>query len=201
MKPLTFDDLVPLHEYVARRPEIVAAHARYRDQSRRVRIGPKLTLYFENRRTLLHHVQEIIRVGRVTSSDVIRQILQWYNPLLPRPEHLQAAMVFDQVAGSRKADVVRVQPAAVADAMRLVVDAAECSAILVTDRAADRMVGDTLWVEFPISNSLHRALADFHRPARFVVQHTEYQYESAPLSDDVRRSWLEDLSSTIRRVA
>ena len=49
--PLTFDELLPLDEYASRRKEFFDSHRRYVDRYRRVRIGPRLTLVFENRRT------------------------------------------------------------------------------------------------------------------------------------------------------
>src|SRR4051812_4753161 len=65
MQPLTLDDLLSLEEYVGRRPEIFATQARYLDRYRRVRVGPKLTLVFENRQTLWFRVQEVVRVARL----------------------------------------------------------------------------------------------------------------------------------------
>jgi len=48
MLPLTVDDLLPLEEYASRRKEFFDSHRRYVDRYRRVRIGPRLTLIFEN---------------------------------------------------------------------------------------------------------------------------------------------------------
>ena len=61
MRGLTQDDLLPLSDYAAQRREFFAAHRRYLDHYRRVRIGPKLTLLFENRQTLWFRVQELLR--------------------------------------------------------------------------------------------------------------------------------------------
>src|SRR5205085_8759387 len=59
MLPLTVDDLLPLEEYATRRKEFFDAQRRYVDRYRRVRIGPKLMLIFENRQTLWFRVQEV----------------------------------------------------------------------------------------------------------------------------------------------
>jgi hypothetical protein len=41
-------------------------------------------------------------------------------------------------------------------------------------------------------------LADLRRPAWFEVRHPSYQHESAPLSDEVRQSLVEDLALSDR---
>src|SRR5262245_26601050 len=95
MKPLTLDDLIPLDEYVERRRELIGAHRRYLDRYRRVRIGPRLTLVFENRQTLWFRVQEIVRVARLMEADLLQQELDLHNALLPRRGTLQAALIID----------------------------------------------------------------------------------------------------------
>ena len=57
MEALTADDLLPLDEYAGRRRELFASHARYLDRYRRVRLGPRVTLLFENRQTLWFRAQ------------------------------------------------------------------------------------------------------------------------------------------------
>ena len=52
MRLLTQDDLLPLSEFAGQRREYFEAHQRYLDRYRRIRIGPSLTLVFENRQTL-----------------------------------------------------------------------------------------------------------------------------------------------------
>ena len=61
MRPLTYDDLLPLEDFAGQRRELFEAHIRYVDRYRRVRFGPRLALIFENRQTLWFRVQEILR--------------------------------------------------------------------------------------------------------------------------------------------
>src|SRR5205085_689867 len=93
MEPLTLDDLLPLEEYAGRRRDFFAAHLRYLDRYRRVRIGPALTLVFENRQTLWFRVQEVLRVARLAEPARVQQELHLYNRLLPGKERLQAALL------------------------------------------------------------------------------------------------------------
>ena len=95
MLPLTLDDLLPLEDYAGRRREFFEAHSRYVDRYRRVRIGPRLTLIFENRQTLWFRVQDIIRIARLDDPPRLQQELDLYNPLLPSRNQLQAALLID----------------------------------------------------------------------------------------------------------
>ena len=95
MLPLTVDDLLPLQEYVGRRREFFDSHRRYIDRYRRVRIGPRLTLIFENRQTLWFRVQEIVRIARLAQAREVQQELNLYNRLLPGRNLLQAALLIE----------------------------------------------------------------------------------------------------------
>src|SRR5262245_37086945 len=104
MKPLTLDDLLPLEEFAARRRELFQAHHRYLDRVRRVRLGPRVTLLFENRQTLWFRVQEILRVARLTETARVQQELDLHNRLLPQPGQLQASLLIGVADEARLAD-------------------------------------------------------------------------------------------------
>src|SRR5207248_9563696 len=95
MRPLTLDDLLPLQEYAVRRREFFESLGRYLDRYRRVRIGPQLTLLFENRQTLWFRVQELLRISRLSEPALVQQELDVYNRLLPKRNQLQAALILD----------------------------------------------------------------------------------------------------------
>src|SRR6516164_9934878 len=95
MRPLTLDDLLPLQEYAGRRREFFESLERYLDRYRRVRIGPGLTLVFENRQTLWCRVEEILRVARLSAPVQVQQELAIYNRLLPKRNCLQATLLFE----------------------------------------------------------------------------------------------------------
>src|SRR5271167_2772037 len=103
MDALTLDDILPLAEFAGRRREFFASHSRYLDRYRRVRIGPKLTLLFENRQTLWFRVQEVLRIARLAEPARVQQELDLYNRLLPRRNRLQASLVL-RVDESRLAE-------------------------------------------------------------------------------------------------
>src|SRR5437899_2803594 len=104
MRPLTLDDLLPLQEYAMRRREFFESLGRYLDRYRRVRIGPQLTLLFENRQTLWFRVQEILRISRLSKPARVQHELDIYNWLLPGRNQLKAALIIDLADGDRLAE-------------------------------------------------------------------------------------------------
>jgi hypothetical protein len=65
MEALTLEDLLPLEDFAARRREFFSAHLRYLDRYRRVRLGPRLTLVFQNRQTIWFLLQDVLRIARL----------------------------------------------------------------------------------------------------------------------------------------
>jgi hypothetical protein len=198
MRPLTLDDLLPLEEYVGRRPELFAAHARYLDRYRRVRVGPQVTLVFENRQTLWFHMQELLRVARLADPLRVQQELDWYNRLLPGRDRLQAALVIDIPEGPAWAEQVRIWQDLAGDDVRLRPGDESVPARLTTCRPEDRCAGTTHWLEFAVTADVRRALADGREPVFFAVEHKTYQHRSALLSEALRRSLLDDLELSDR---
>ena len=102
MDVLGLEDIIPLEEFAGKRREFASAHRRYLDRYRRVRLGPSLTLVFENRQTLWFRVQEVLRLTRLSEKRFVEQQLEVYNRLLPGRDRLQAALLIAApLSGSR----------------------------------------------------------------------------------------------------
>jgi len=193
MKPLTLDDLIPLEEYAGRRGEFFRTHRRYLDRYRRLRIGPRLTLLFENRQTLLFRVQEIVRIARLIDPEQLQQELDLHNPLLPAAEQLQAALVIDMPDETRLAAELAVWQHLQGEHIGLRVGDLRVPAALITCRPEDRCSGTAHWVQFRLEAAARRQLADAESPAFFESTADFYRHRSAALTDDLRHSLLEDL--------
>jgi hypothetical protein len=198
MQPLALDDLLPLEEFAGRRPEFFASHARYLDRYRRVRVGPSLTLLFENRQTLWFRVQELLRVARLADPLAVQQELDWYNRLLPRRDQLQAALMIDVPEGPTWGEQLRFWRDLAGEHIRLVIGDEAVPARFVTCRPEDRCAGTAHWLEFTVAGEARRTLAAGRVPALFAADYQTYQHQSAPLSDAVRRSLLDDLELSDR---
>jgi hypothetical protein len=187
------DDLLPLEEYATKRKEYFDAHRRYVDRYRRVRIGPKLTLVFENRQTLWYRVQEVIRIARLADAREVHQELSLYNRLLPTRNLLQAALLIDIDQARLGAELAAWRGIA-GEHLQLHFGAQFTPSHLVTCRPEDRAIGTAHWVQFPLSPEERQSLANFSQRACFRFENETYQHSSPPLSDDFRQSLLDDLA-------
>jgi hypothetical protein len=196
--PLTIDDLLPLEEYAGRRREFFESLARYLDRYRRVRVGPLLTLLFENRQTLWFRVQEILRISRLSEPMRVQQELDVYNRLLPGRNQLQAALLIDIADHARLAEELTGWHDLKGEQLVLDLGARRLPAHLVTCRPEDRAVGTAHWVQFTLDYDDRKLLADPHTPARLQVCHPRYEHESSPLGEEIRQSLVEDLELSDR---
>jgi hypothetical protein len=193
MRPLVLDDLLPLEEFAGRRREFFEAHCRYLDRYRRVRLGPRLSLLFENRQTLWFRLQELLRVARLTEPAWVQQELDLYNRLLPGRDRLQAALLIEVADETRLTQELSFCQGLEGEHLRLRIMENSFPSSLVTCRPEDRCLGVAHWVQFVIDQAGQKALADFQRLAYFEVVFPSYRHESVPLTEDVRQSLLEDL--------
>jgi hypothetical protein len=200
MEALSLDDLIPLEEFAARRREFFLAHTRYLDRYRRVRLGPRATLVFENRQTAWFRLQDLLRVARLAEPSLVRLELDLFNSLLPRRDRLQAALVL-HIDESRLAEELAPWRELRGDQLTLHVGGGRHPANLLTCRPEDRCVGTAHWVQFVLDDAARAALGQRHVGVHLSVALPGYSHDSGPLSDDVRSSLLEDLELGARDAA
>lgn len=201
MRPLTLDDLLPLGEYAPRRHEFFASVRHYLDRYRRVRVGPRATILFENRQTLWFRVQEIVRVARLAEPRLIRNELALYNRLLPGPNQLQAALLIEITDETRLQAELAPWQTMHGSEIRFCFDRHQAPARLLTCRPGDQAIGAAHWLQFGIDAAARDYLADLTRAVVIEIALPGYRFESAPLSEDVRQSLLDDLTLSDRDTA
>jgi hypothetical protein len=198
MLPLTVDDLLPLEEYAGRRKEFFDAQRRYVDRYRRIRIGPKLTLIFENRQTLWFRVQEVIRIARLAEPREVQLELNLYNRLLPGRGLLQAALLIEIADHAQLSKELAPWRNLDGEHLTLEVGNKPLASRLVTCRPEDRAIGTAHWVQFQVPADVRAQLGNFSQRAFFRFDNDSYQHQSDLLSDEFRQSLLDDLSLSDR---
>jgi hypothetical protein len=193
MRPLTLDDLLPLEEYASRRREFFETLERYLDHYRRVRVGPRVTLVFENRQTLWFRVQEVLRVARLADPERVQQELDVYNRLLPTRDCLQAALMIDVPDETQPFEESAAWRALRGENVWLQLGDTRLPAELLTNRLEDYSIGTAHWLRFAVAAKERDRLVSSRLTATIVIDTPAYQHASSPLSDDLRRSLLDDL--------
>src|SRR5215470_102520 len=64
-------------------------------QKRRVSVGDRVSLVFENRDTVIFQIQEMVRAERIVDLDKIREEIEVYNGLIPDPGELSATLFLE----------------------------------------------------------------------------------------------------------
>ncbi|MBI3996008.1 MAG: DUF3501 family protein [Nitrospirae bacterium] len=105
MDTLRLSDIKPLSEYEPIRKEfrerIIALKKR-----RRVSLGDRMTLVFENRDTLLFQIQEMMRVEHIYDPAKIQDELNTYNPLIAGPGELSATLFIEITESERIKEIL-----------------------------------------------------------------------------------------------
>ena len=94
MEKIKFDEVRNLYEYEKVRDgvrrDIIALKAQ-----RRIAVGDRLSLLFENRRTVLFQIQEMIRAERIVADARVQDEIDVYNELIPGPGELSATLMIE----------------------------------------------------------------------------------------------------------
>ncbi len=193
MQKIRFEDVKNLYEYEkvrdAARREIIALKAR-----RRVAVGDRLSFLFENRRTVLFQIQEMIRAERMVADDRIQDEIDVYNELIPEPGELSATLMIEIEDKSRiKPELDRFM--GIDSAQHVWLQIGRDFAIpgqFETGHSKEDKLAAVHFVRFALPAAARRAFA--REPVAIVVDHPGYRAR-AELGDEVRAALLEDLEA------
>jgi len=94
MEKISLNDIMGLSSYEQKRDthrkEIIDLK-----KNRRVSVGDKVSIVFENRATVIFQIQEMLRAERITDVDLIREELDVYNEFIPNPGELRATLFLE----------------------------------------------------------------------------------------------------------
>ncbi|GKS59840.1 fructose-bisphosphate aldolase [Nitrospira sp.] len=193
MKPLSKEDLLADAAYERQRDEyrrrIIALK-----QIRRISIGPKVTLLFENRETVQFQIQEMIRTERIADPAKIQEELDIYNALLPAAGELSATLFIEITDSSDiKRDLDAFQGIDQGQTLSLVAGSHISYAIFEGGHSKEEKISAVHFVRFPLSDEL---VTELRRPdvtAQMRIEHASYQAEVS-VTASLRGAWLGDLS-------
>lgn len=94
MKKVSLDDLMGLPAYEKVRPRFRQEIIEFK-KNRRLPVGDRISLVFENRRTVVFQIQEMIRAEKITDLDKIREEVDVYNTLIPDSNELSATLLIE----------------------------------------------------------------------------------------------------------
>jgi len=194
MNPLTQADLLSHADYEAQRAtfrrEIIALKKR-----RRIEVGPLVTLIFENRRTLLFQVQEMVRAERIFEPSKIQDELDVYNALLPGPGELSATVMIEITTQERIKEILdSFQQFDRPDTLALTAGDQAVFADFEAGHSKEDKISAVHFVRFAVPPAFVNTLGEDGSHAGIRITHEHYTAE-ANVPPAMREEWLKDLRS------
>lgn len=194
MNPLTPSDLLSHADYEAQRAtfrqEIIALKKR-----RRIEAGPLVTLVFENRRTLLFQIQEMVRAERIFDPSKIQDELDVYNALLPGAGELSATVMIEITTQERIKEILdSFQQFDRPDTLALTVGDQAVFADFEAGHSKEDKISAVHFVRFAVPPAFVNMLGEDGSHAGIRITHENYKAE-ANVPPAMREEWLKDLRS------
>jgi hypothetical protein len=180
VRPLTPDELLGLEEYEEARDDFRGAVIELKAR-RRLAVGDRVSLVFENRETLRFQVQEMLRVERIREAGDVQQELDVYNALLPRADELSATLfieITEMVDIKRELDRL----VGIDEHVALVLgegDAAQTIPARFDPKQFEQdRISAVQYLRFPLGEAGAQSFADARVRARIRVDHPNYRHET-----------------------
>jgi len=193
MKKITRADIKTVQEYESirdrSRREVIALK-----KARRVSVGEFVTLVFENRATVIHQIQEMMRVEHLYREEQILQEIDAYNRLIPNDGELSATL-FVEVDDPRriKPTLDSLRGIDKGQAVFLRLDAhTSIPAVFETGHSNEDKVSAVHYLRFVLDQRAQRLLGGGAGPS-LVIEHPNYRGE-VPLRDETRSELMNDLN-------
>lgn len=160
---------------------------------RRVSVGDRISLIFENQKTVLFQIQEMMRAERIVDPDKIQAELDIYNALLPSGRDLSATLFIEiEQDADIKSEIDRFQGLDRDDSLFLELpNGSRSQALFEPGHSKEDRISAVHYVRFPLTRDQIEAIRSDTGDVRITVQHPAYRV-SISLNPDVRRSLSHD---------
>lgn len=177
MRQLTMTDLVPNREYELLRPDFRRRIIQLK-KMRRILIGPRISLVFENTETMKFQVQEMMRIEHIEEPDKIQDEILVYNDLLPRGLAIGATLLIELTQSDNMPEVLR-QLSGVEEHVRLLVGDRAVVAMAEPGRSTEEKTSSVHYLTFAFTPGDRAALMDHLDQVSLAIDHPGYTYTVA----------------------
>jgi len=191
MTPLAASDIPSLEVFEAIRDALRARVIAHK-APRRVGVGDRVTLLFEDRETLRWQILEMCRVERTRDAAGVANEVAVYNELIPGARELSATM-FIEITEPEKIRRELDRMLGIDDCVWLAVGARRTKAKFDARQLEADRISAVHYLRFTLSAEDVAAFGDAGTPVALQVEHPAYR-ESTPLSPATRASLWVDLT-------
>ena len=191
MNPLTAADLPPLEVFEAEREamrQAVIAHKAVR----RIALGDKVTLLFEDRETIRWQVLEMCRVEGIREPEAMAHELRVYNELVPGPRELSATLFIEITEPGRiRPELDRLL--GIDESVSLEIGPERVPAEFDRRQLEEDRISAVHYLRFALTPAQVASFTDAATPVALRIDHPHYTARSV-LTGEARRSLAVDLA-------
>ncbi len=162
-------------------------------KDRRVSIGDRVTLVFENWLTLLFQIEEMLRAENLTSEEQIQTEIDTYLPLLPTDDSLSATR-FLEVPPEADARVELDRLIGLDEHLILHIGPHNIRAAFEPGRSTNQRISAVQYTRYPLGPEAKAALLVPDTRLRLEIDHPGYRHETA-LPEAMRASLAADYTA------
>lgn len=190
MKKIAFDDLMSLEAYETIRDDFRRQVIEVKKR-RRLQAGPRLSLLFENRDTVLFQIQEMLRVEHVSQRARVQEEIDTYNELIPDNGELSATL-FLEFEDSRKVSEELPRFTGIETSVSLRVGEQTVEAVPLEVRSKEDVTSTLHYLRFPLSAQAREAFRRGEK-AFLVIAHRNYS-QMVKLEEPMQAELARDLA-------
>jgi hypothetical protein len=183
----------------------IAAYERIRDvfrievmehkAHRRVQLGPEVSITFEDRKTLIFQIQEMMRTERMVKEEAIQEEIDIYNTLIPGDGELSATLFIEITDSDQiREKLHKFLGLTDGNSMWLQVGDDKVYAQFEEGRSEEDRISSVHYIRFQLPSNARVRISDPSSDAKFCIAQGDYQYK-VPLTEDMRESLGADLAS------
>jgi hypothetical protein len=192
--PIRRDEILGLAEYETIRPPF-RARVIGEKKRRRVAVGPRASLLFENRDTVLMQIQEMLRTERITREAAIVHEIDTYNAFIPGECELSCTLMFE-IDDKEAREAFLVAARGIEDAVAIVIGGEKHHGKTTPDRILADRASALIYLKIPIGERGVTALRTTAKGSESIgvaitIEHPAYR-ASCDLSREVVASLAED---------
>lgn len=159
-------------------------------RNRRISVGDRVTLVFENRHTLIFQIEEMLRAEHLTRDEQIQEEIDVYNALMPTDDSLSATL-FIEVPDDADPRTELDRLIGLDEHVVLHIGEHQVRAAFEPGRSTDERISAVQYVRFPLSAEARQALTTEGTPMRIEIDHPEYRH-TTEVSEAMRASLAAD---------
>jgi len=189
MKKIVLDDILGFAAYEQVR-EKFRNDIIDKKKKRRIALGDRVSVVFENRDTVTFQIQEMLRAERITDLDKIREEIAVYNELVPDTDELNATLFLEIEDQSHlREDLLKFL--GIDQAVFLKVGERSIQGRFEEGHSKEDKISAVQYVRFPFDPQTRQAFRAGER-AELIIDHPNYKAR-AVLAPDAQQSLAEDL--------